>query len=245
MMGEPMITSNEPLGLEERLRFQFQRPELLRQALTHKSYFNEHPLESAGHNETFEFLGDAVLDLSLGHLLMRTFPKDDEGRLSKKRASLVNESNLSLLASELGLEHVLFLGRGEKGSGGSKKPRLLASAFEAVIGAVFLDQGFEAAERVIANLFVERIEGRDWTEDFAQDFKTRLQERIQSSHGQTPSYVLLSESGPDHEKQFEVEVRVAEQLLGSGRGSNKKQAEQDAAKHALTRLNEPQIQEDL
>jgi ribonuclease III len=244
-----MITSNDQnlmVALQERLQVNFSKPELLVQALTHKSYYNENPGTSQGHNEVLEFLGDAVLDLCLGHLLMLRFGSDDEGKLSKKRASLVNEATLSEISQELNLENLILLGRGERTSGGSKKPRLLAAAFEALVGAVYLDLGFQIAQKTINDLFTGRIEKQDWTEDFAHDFKTRLQEKLQYRHGMTPNYYLVGQSGPDHEKQFEVEVKLGEKSIGTGVGPSKKQAEQEAAKQALgSYLGPEDLQEGL
>jgi ribonuclease-3 len=219
--------------LFEKLGYSFVKPELLVQALTHKSYHNENPSQSIGHNEIFEFLGDSVLSLVLSRFLMERFPDDDEGPLSKKRASLVNESTLFELALFLGMDQTIRLGKGEKNSGGALRPRLLASALEATFGAIFLDSNYENAERVIRGLFLERIERTDWSGDYQLDFKTRLQETIQATHGQTPTYNLLREIGPDHDKKFEVEVVFDGKLLSSGMGTSKKQAEQDAARKAL------------
>ncbi|HEX4924115.1 MAG TPA: ribonuclease III domain-containing protein, partial [Bdellovibrionales bacterium] len=156
--------------LQNNIAYRFQNLNLLVRALTHKSYDNENPGRSEGHNEVLEFLGDAVLDLSLGHYLIGKFPGDEEGSLSKKRASLVNESTLSVIAGHLGLEELILLGRGEKTSGGSRKPRLLASALEAVLGAVFLDSGFDQASQTIHRLFAPRVETQDWSADFVQDY---------------------------------------------------------------------------
>ncbi|MEQ1879163.1 MAG: ribonuclease III [Bdellovibrionia bacterium] len=231
-----MITSDLELKLtelQEKLTYSFIKRDLLIRALTHKSYDNENSETSVGHNEVFEFLGDAVLDLGLGHILMQRFGTDDEGGLSKKRASLVNEAMLGQIALGLSLDGLILLGRGEKTSGGARKPRLLASTLEALFGAVFLDSGFDNALKVIRGLFDSRVEQQDWSTDFVLDYKTRLQEKIQSENGMTPHYVLLSQTGPDHEKIFEVEVRMGEQWLATGMGSSKKAAEQEAARKAL------------
>lgn len=235
-----MITSTPNTDLEmkhqelqQNLGHTFSKSELLVRALTHKSFDNENSSESPGHNEVLEFLGDAVLDLGLGHLLMVQFAKDDEGGLSKKRASLVNEAVLSQIALELKLDELIKLGRGEKSSGGSRKPRLLASTFEALVGSIYLDAGFEAAQSMIRRMFEPRIVSQDWTADFANDYKTRLQEKIQSDFGVTPHYVVLSQTGPDHDKRFEVEVKMGDRHLANGSGSSKKSAEQDAARLAI------------
>ena len=190
----------------------------------------------AGDNERLEFLGDAVLDLALSELLMRRFPLDREGALSKKRASLVNEEVLASLAREIGVAEAIRLGKGERLTGGLSKPRILASAFEAVFGALFLDAGFATALAAIKAAFESRIDALEGTPDYAADFKTRLQERSQESFRLTPSYRVERESGPDHEKTFEVCVRLGTRALATGIGRNKKAAEQEAARLALREI---------
>lgn len=227
------------------LPYEFKNSKLLLRALTHKSFENECLENKSGHNEVLEFLGDSVLGLALSDLLIREFPEDQEGQLSKKRASLVNESFLASLALELKLEAELRLGRGERLTGGDKKPRILSSTLEAVLGAVFLDSGFVEASRVIETLFLPKIRSQDWKVEYKTDYKTRLQEYIQDKHGKTPSYHLMSEVGPDHEKKFEVEVRMEDQPLGVGLGGSKKQAEQNAAQHALSKLEGSQEYESV
>lgn len=219
------------------LGYQFQRVELLELAFTHKSYANElmnGSSTTADDNERLEFLGDAVLDLTMADLLMKRFPNDSEGALSKKRASLVNEESLSQIARTLGFENLLRLGKGEIKTGGLHKPRILASALEAVFGAIFQDSGFILVSNVVEKLFAPALEriGSD-SVDFSSDFKTRLQERAQSSAKSTPTYRLESESGPDHEKVFFVIVELEGRHLATGSGKSKKAAEQDAAKNAL------------
>lgn len=221
--------------LQERIGHRFANPTALETAMTHKSFANERGADSD--NERMEFLGDAVLDLALSDVLMRLFPTDPEGGLSKKRASLVNEDVLSKLALELRLEDTLKLGRGEMKTGGVFKPRILASSFEAMIGAVFLDGGFEKARGVVERLFESKLSAVASSDiDFREDFKTRLQERVQEAHRATPVYKVETESGPDHDKQFEVSVRVGERVLGTGVGRSKKSAEQDAARAALEKM---------
>lgn len=210
----------------------FRDPSLLKQSLTHRSFHNENPSESDGHNERLEFLGDAVLDLALSDLLMRHFPGQPEGDLSKYRASLVNESELAAIALELKFDQLMRLGRGELNTGGSQKPRLLASVFEAYVGALYLDSGFQKAYEFLREVFTPRFaalatDGRD------RDFKTRLQERAQEQHRQTPTYELVQEEGPDHNKSFVVSVKLGSQELATGKGRSKKQAEQEAARRAL------------
>ena len=210
----------------------FKDSTLLSQSLTHKSYHNENLSASDGHNERLEFLGDAVLDLALSDLLMREFSDASEGDLSKFRAAMVNESELAEIALELEFDRLMRLGRGELNTGGSQKPRLLASVFEAYIGALYLDSGFQPAYEFLKEVFTPRFAAlRSESKD--RDFKTKLQERAQEQHRQTPTYVLLQEDGPDHNKTFVVSVRLGATELAQGKGRSKKQAEQEAAKRAL------------
>lgn len=225
-----MTTSKQSL----RWKRDFRDPNLLTQALTHRSYHNENITQSVGHNERLEFLGDAVLDLALSDLLMTEFPHLSEGDLSKFRASLVNESELAKIALELKFDHHLRLGRGEINTGGAQKPRLLASVFEAYVGALYIDSGFQVTLDWLREVFVPRFVALNH-EDRDRDFKTRLQERAQELHHQTPTYELLKEQGPDHNKVFVVKVRLGTETLAEGEGRSKKQAEQEAARVALER----------
>jgi len=215
------------------IQLQFKNQELLTQALTHKSYFNEQGKKGPGDNEKLEFLGDAVLDLILSEYLMELFPLDDEGSLSKKRASLVNESVLSRIAMDLGFSQKILLGKGEISSGGPEKPRLLASAFEAILGALYLDAGFASTRTVVRDFFAVVIAGMDPAHDFSSDFKTRFQELVQAQKKPTPLYEVTKEEGPSHSPTFEVSVFVQSELWGKATGKNKKQAEQEAAKLAI------------
>lgn len=224
--------------LEKKLQVQFKNRDLFERALTHKSY--AHELRSRGennenieHNEKLEFLGDAVLDLVLGEYLMELFATDGEGGLSKKRASLVNEEILSGLALDLDLPRFLQLGKGEISTGGSQKPRLLASAYEALVGAMFLDGGFESVRTFLRREFSKRIADLDPFQDYERDYKTRLQEVMQRDTKETPVYELIHEEGPPHERTFTVCVRVKDVNLAMGTGRSKKNAEQAAAKKAL------------
>jgi ribonuclease-3 len=234
------IAPREPTPLEASLGYRFTSPELLSLALTHKSFAYEQNggvNSTRANNERLEFLGDAVLDLALGDLLMRAFPDDTEGALSKKRASLVNEETLARLALGLKLEELVRLGKGETKTGGLFKPRILASGLEAVFGAIFLDAGFTGALDVVARLFEPLVtELAVSTVDYQLDFKTRLQEMIQEKRRATPTYRIETESGPDHDKTFEVSVWVAGEVLGYGTGKSKKAAEQDAARQALEKM---------
>jgi ribonuclease-3 len=222
--------------LETKIHFQFKNSELLARALTHKSF--AHELRDKGeHNEKLEFLGDAVLDLVLGEYLMELFPGDGEGGLSKKRASLVNEEVLSKLGMELELPKFLRLGKGETITGGAQKPRLLASAYEALVGAMFMDGGYEVVREFARRDFSKLIEGLDPVQDFERDYKTRLQEVMQKETKEAPVYELISEEGPPHDRAFTVCVRVKEVNLATGTGRSKKIAEQEAAKKALDILS--------
>lgn len=219
--------------LESLLGYEFKNKSLLVQALSHKSHVHESGPVPAAHNERLEFLGDAVVDLALSEILTKTFPEDTEGALSKKRASLVNEAILARVAQNLALQDEIFLGKGELSSGGQKKPRILASAYEALVGAVFLDSGYEAALEMVNKHFVELLPAVAEQEAGADDFKTRLQEQVQALLKTTPSYSLLSESGPPHERIFSVQVQVNGRPVAQADGRSKKQAEQEAARIAL------------
>lgn len=216
--------------LEEVLGHRFGRRDLLVAALTHRSYANENPELGRADNEKLEFLGDAVLDLTVGHMLMERFPSLREGQLSVTRSQVVSESGLSALAMELGLGDWLYLGKGEDRSGGRFKPSILADALEAVIAAVYLDAGFHAAWTLVERLFERNIESVEETGFY--DFKTRLQELAQARLKATPIYRVVGTSGPDHAKMFEVCVEIKGREWGRGSGPSKKRAEQLAAANA-------------
>lgn len=218
--------------LEQRLSYKFRNVKLAEKALTHKSFANELRGETE-HNEKLEFLGDAVLDLVVGELLLEMYPQDSEGGLSKKRASVVNEEVLSEVAISMELQKHLHLGRGEVITGGSNKPRLLASCFEALVGAIYLDGGFEVIKGILKNEFRQRVEKQCGSVDFEKDYKTRLQEIVQKTMKDTPKYELISEEGLPHERQFVVRVLVKDEVWAQGRGRSKKTAEQEAARLAL------------
>lgn len=221
------------MTLTELLARPFRAENLREQALTHKSYANENPDRALGDNERLEFLGDAVLALVIGDILYRRYPELSEGELSKARASLVNEATLASLARVCQLDQQIRLGKGELVSQGAHKPRIQASALEALIGAFYLDQGYEVASQLIEALFDETLKDVTAHIKFAADFKTRLQERAQELHKEPPSYELIKEEGPDHSKVFTVQVRIDGRVLATGQGRSKKQAEQDAARVAL------------
>ncbi len=221
--------------LERLLGYQFVRQELLERALTHRSHANENRAGAGADNEKLEFLGDAVLDLVVGHLLMDQYPTLSEGELSVTRAQVVSEAGLSELAAELGLGEFLRLGRGEERTGGRNKPSLLADAFEAVVAAVYLDGGFEASRQLVERLLVRRLSAVD-TSGF-YDFKTRLQESSQAKLKSTPEYRVVGETGPDHDKTFEVAVHIRDREWARALGKSKKEAEQRAAAMAAFLLD--------
>ena len=212
------------------LSYQFQKPELFEQALTHKSYVNEAGKRHLPHNEKLEFLGDAVLDLILSEYLMELFPGDDEGNLSKKRASLVNESVLAQIAHDLNLSDRMNLGKGEILSQGNRKPRLLASVYEAVLGAIFLDGGYEESKKMARLNFEKMVSQMNPAEDFVQDYKTRLQELAQAELKVSPQYEVTGEEGPSHSPQFEVSLSLQGKVVSKGIGKSKKLAEQEATR---------------
>jgi len=217
---------------EEAAGVSFNDVELLRQAFTHRSYLNEHRGEASGHNERLEFLGDAVLELVSTDFLYNKFPQHAEGDLTAYRAALVNATTCADVAQGLGMNDYLLLSRGEAKDTGRARGVLLANAFEALIGAIYLDQGYDAARDFIGAHLLPKIDeivkNRLW-----QDAKSTLQEKSQEAHGVTPSYSVLDETGPDHDKQFIVGVYVGEKLLAKGSGKSKQEAEQAAARAAL------------
>lgn len=214
-------------ALEEVLGYRFSDRDRLQTALTHRSFANENRRLGREDNEKLEFLGDAVLDLVVGHLLMEGHPELAEGELSVTRAQVVSEAGLAEVAIEIGLGRFLFLGKGEHQSGGREKPSLLADAFEAVVAAVYLDGGFDAAWTLIATHFGERIANAETTGFY--DFKTRLQEAAQARLKATPEYQVIGEDGPDHDKTFIVAVHIGNREWARGAGKSKKSAEQRAA----------------
>jgi ribonuclease-3 len=223
--------------LESLLGHQFREPRWLHQALMHSSRIPERAeQEPAESNEKLEFLGDAVLELVVSEELVREFPDWSEGQLSKSRARLVNATAISLSAQRLGLGKYLLLGRGEEKTGGRTKPALLADAYEALIAAIYLDGGLEAARGFVRRSLVEGPIAVEAERLGHTDHKSALQEFLQS-RGMTPgAYHVISESGPDHQKTFRVEVRIAGQVTAMGCGRTKKEAEQSAAIAALIQL---------
>ncbi len=221
-------------GLQRSISYRFGQVKLLTVALTHSSYANE---MSVPHNERLEFLGDAVLELVVSDELYRRFPDSPEGVLTKLRARLVSMPSLAELAKSLEMERYLFLGRGEESQGGRSRDSLLSDAVEALLGAVFLDGGFEAAKQVITGLFA-----RHWPQEAeppkAKDYKSQLQELTQRLHKARPIYRLTGSFGPEHDKRFEVELALPDGNIVLSQGSSLKKAEQIAARKALEILGE-------
>lgn len=222
-------------ALQKILGVTFNRPSMLEQALVHSSYINENPTYTSGHNERLEFFGDVVLDFIVAEKLYQEFPDLSEGKMTKLRASLVRRDTLARVARNIKLGDYLYMGKGEESSGGRNKTPNLAGALEAIIAAVYLDQGMAAAGNMVMGLLVE-----EWKKISRQniyvDYKSKLQELVQSRFQMTPAYRLMSEEGPDHDKSFVVEVMVNAKVLGSGTGKSKKLAETEAARLALERL---------
>jgi ribonuclease-3 len=216
-------------AVERALGHHFVRPDRVLEAITHRSYS-----ATGSDNETLEFLGDAVRSLAVSDLLMRAHPDADEGTLSKMRAALVNARVLAEKARALALGQWLRIGKGEERSGGRDKESILACAYEALLGAVYADAGYEAARRVVDAHFAGDVAG-DVTEQL-RDHKTRLQELTQRLYREAPLYTLVEESGPDHAKRFVTELRIAGRVYGRGVGHSKKAAEQEAAREALRAL---------
>jgi ribonuclease-3 len=221
---------------EQLIEYRFTDLRLLQKALIHSSYAFEQA-QAGQDNQVFEFIGDAVLDLAIGHLLSSRYPEMKEGELTKFRASLVNESHLAEIARKLELGRFLFLGKGEDGSNGRNKSSILSSGFEALIGAVFEDSDYASAAALIRTLFEESIEDKKEVLLLA-DAKSRLQEALQEKYNEAPTYRLDSEEGPSHRKQFGVSVIFNDEVLGSGSAGSKKEAEQRAAAAALKRIDQ-------
>ncbi|MBI4212236.1 MAG: ribonuclease III [Deltaproteobacteria bacterium] len=222
-------------AFEKMLCYAFKDRKHLKRALTHKSYTNELKMPASEHNERYEYLGDAVLELSISHVLMERFPSHPEGELSKLRAAIVNEHELAELSRRLTLGSFLYLGKGEAMTGGRDKPSLLSDALEAVIGAVYLDRGYAKALNLIKVHFSQLLDNVGGM-GFFKDYKTRLQEEAQSRFGAIPKYRLSRESGPDHQKHFEVALTINGETMSVGLGPSKKAAEQDAARQVLDKI---------
>lgn len=220
--------------LAKRLEMSFNDPDILRQAMVHRSFLNENPSFRLGHNERLEFLGDAVLELAVTDFLYEQFPKEDEGTLTAYRSALVNAVTISETAIAAGLNGYLMLSKGEAKDKGRARQIILANAYEAVVGAIYLDQGYQAAARFISKTLLPMVNdivaNNRWL-----DAKSYFQEKAQDIDGLTPAYQVLSETGPDHDKKFTVGVYVGDNLIAKGSGHSKQEAEQDAARKGLVK----------
>jgi len=223
-------------GIEQILRYEFNDKNLLQEALRHSSFVNELGEPQLRDNERLEFLGDAVLNLIVGHILMRRYPDLKEGDLSRSRANLVNENQLAKMARSFDLGLYIQLGKGEIQTQGREKNSILADTFEALMAAIYLDGGFDAAYQIIETNFQQLIEELH-TAANNQDYKSQLQETVQIDHGSMPDYSIIREDGPDHDKTFWVALKVLD-IETQGSGKSKKAAEQDAARLALEILRE-------
>ncbi|MEO1927737.1 MAG: ribonuclease III [Nautiliaceae bacterium] len=215
--------------LEKSLGYQFKNEKLITEALTHRSYKKEF------NNERLEFLGDAVMDLIVGEYLFKLFPKAEEGILSKLRAALVNEDSFTKLAKRINLGEFLFLSPAEENNNGREKPSILSSAFEAIMGAIYLESGFEKAKEVALRL-LEQEYPIITPEELLKDYKTTLQEITQAHFGVVPEYRLISTTGPDHKKEFEIGVFIHDKEYARAKGKSKKAAQQEGARLTIEKL---------
>lgn len=218
--------------IEKRIDVVFNDKGFLKQAFTHRSYLNENRNLGLEHNERLEFLGDAVLELVVTNFLFRRYPKKPEGELTALRSAMVNSIILSSVSSELGFNDFLLLSRGEAKDTGRARQYILANTFESVVGAIYMDKGFDGAEKFIKDFLLPKIkeveEKRLWI-----DAKSFFQECAQEKMGTTPNYKTVNEHGPDHDKQFTVAVFIGENKVAEGKGKSKQEAEQDAARNGL------------
>jgi len=237
-MTKAVVILNAWESLEELLGVRFCNRDLLAQAMTHKSYVNE--MRARGQempdNERLEFLGDAVLELAVSEFLFRAFPEMSEGEMTKMRAAIVCEPTLVTLAEALRFGEFIRLGRGEEMTGGRARPSLLADAFEAVVGALYLDQGYDAVVALLERLIFPRVRNGEFLQN--NDFKSQLQEEVQRRNLGPLQYNIAEERGPAHHREFVAEVFLGNRLLGVGQGRSKKEAEQQAAAQALQKLSQ-------
>jgi ribonuclease-3 len=218
--------------LQDDIGVRFENLSLLQQAFVHRSYLNENLDFTLGSNERLEFLGDAILGLVIAESLYRQSDSLDEGDMTKLRAALVRQDSLAQLALSLGLGDYLYLGQGEEKSGGRRRARNLACAVEALIGALFMDQGFDSARDLVTRLFSYSVR-KVIEQGLVIDYKSKLQELVQAQRQERPTYRVVEAAGPDHDKTFWVEVLVGGEFLGRGCGKSKQSAEKEAAKQAL------------
>jgi ribonuclease-3 len=228
---------SEFADLQDTLNIVFKDPALLKQALVHRSYLHENPDFDLPSNERMEFLGDSLLSFVIAEKLYDDFPNLSEGGMTKLRAALVRTETLARLARSIGLGNYVFLGRGEEASGGRTKQSILAGVFEAVIGAILIDHGFNACRDFIHGLFTDEM-GKAADERLIADYKSQLQEITQARHHIAPIYRTINEDGPEHSKEFTVEVIVDGRMIAIGRGKSKRQAETEAARAALESMEQ-------
>ena len=232
LMGNEVTMAVKIDEFEKKIGYNYKDINLLKLALTHSSYGNEVYKDRHRNNERLEFLGDAVLELTVSDYLFHNYPNEPEGKLTKKRASIVCEPTLASCAKKINLPDVLYLGKGEEITGGRFRDSIISDAFEAVIGSIYLDGGIECAKTFINRFVLDDIDNMT----LFVDSKTILQERIQAGYKEGPSYHLVAESGPDHCKVFEVNVCVGKKVIGTGCGRTKKAAEQQAAYNAIINM---------
>jgi len=229
-----MVIDTEILKFENKIDVKFKNKELLKQVFVHRSYINENPKFGLNHNERLEFLGDAVLELIVTEYLYKNYP-NPEGELTNWRSALVKGQMLSKIADSLKINDYLYLSRGEEKSTGKSRQIILANSFEALIGAIYLDQGYDTASAFIHKFLIIHL-NEILEKELYRDSKSRLQELSQEKNGITPEYRVLTESGPDHDKSFEIGVFLGNDQAGKGTGSSKQEAEQHAAHNALGKL---------
>jgi|SRR5690554_387118 len=230
-----LLDRNLVNNFEKKININFKDKKLLQKALIHKSFSNEIKDLNYSNNERLEFLGDSVLNITISTYIFKNFPDCPEGELAKIRSVIVSETILARKALKLKLGEFLILGKGEEATGGRERSSILADTMEAIIGAIYLDQGFENAFSFVINLFNDTIKEVK-NGNYIQDFKTIIQEIIQQKYDVGPVYQLVNSTGPDHNKKFEVSVSYNNTVLGCGTGFSKKEAEQNAAKNALKKL---------
>ena len=231
------MTNNDLAKLQKRIGVTFKNDSLLKQALVHRSYLNEHPDFKIGHNERLEFLGDAVLEIVVTEFLYLNFATTPEGDLTNWRASLVNAKMLYEIAAELEVEEYLYLSKGESRDKNKKSRQfILAYAIEAIIGAIYLDQGIAVAQNFILKNVVSKLDDILKNQTYL-DPKSRFQEKSQEEKGITPHYQILDEVGPDHAKIFTVGLYLGEEMIASGKGSSKQEAQVEAAANGLKKMN--------
>ena len=223
--------------LEKKIGIEFKNKNYLKQSVVHRSYMNEHPDFELGHNERLEFLGDAVLEIVVTEYLYHNFPDTPEGELTNWRASLVNSEMLAKVAHEINLEDNIYLSKGEAKDGNSKARRyILANAVEALIGAIYLDQGIGSAKKFIKKFMIAKLDNILKNELYL-DPKSKFQEKAQEKYGLTPHYKVLNETGPDHDKIFEVGLYIDNELVAKGKGSSKQEAQIKAAGKGIKKKN--------